>query len=158
MAKMPNEKGKTVKIIKFHPDRCEGDGACERACSKVHFKTQDGGEKSAIRITKGKDGKYECSVCNQCGLCIDMCPVLALKRLANGVVTLNKGICVGCQSCVAFCPRGVMRKASGVIVPFKCISCGACVKACPKKALELVEVRIEEISEQVYARHGRGCK
>jgi carbon-monoxide dehydrogenase iron sulfur subunit len=149
---------KTVKVLVFHPELCDGDRACERACSMVqYFKTDEGGEKSALRIVKGKDGKFECTVCNHCGLCIDLCPVMALKRLKSGVVALNKGVCVGCQSCVAFCPTGVMRKAPGYIVPFKCISCGKCVEACPNKALELVEMNIKDIEREVYARHGRVC-
>lgn len=149
---------KTVKVLVFHPEQCEGDGACERACSKVqYFKSDEGGEKSALRIARDEDGKFECTVCNHCGLCIDLCPVLALKRLKSGVVALNKGLCVGCQSCVAFCPTGVMRKAKGYIVPFKCISCGKCVEACPKKALELVDMKIDDIEREVYARHGRVC-
>jgi anaerobic carbon-monoxide dehydrogenase iron sulfur subunit len=122
-----------------------------------YFKSDEGGDKSALRITEGKDGKYECTVCNHCGLCVDLCPVLALRRLKSGTVALNKGLCVGCQACVAFCPTGVMRKAPGHIVPFKCISCGKCVEACPKKALELVEVNIEDVEREVYARHGRVC-
>ena len=58
---------------------------------------------------------------------------------------------------MAFCPTNVMRKAPSHIVPFKCISCGKCVEACPKKALELVEMNIEELEREVYARHGRVC-
>ena len=96
--------------------------------------------------------------CNMCGLCIDMCPVLAIRRLGNGTVVLDKKKCVGCQACVGFCPRGVMRKAPGVITPFKCIACGACVRACPEKALELVEIDIEEVEEEVYSKHGRVCQ
>jgi len=147
----------TVKVIRFYPERCEGDHACERACSKVHFKVEEGGEKSAIRISKGKDGKWECTVCNHCGLCMDLCPVLALKRNAAGAVLLDKKTCVGCQACVAFCPTAVMRKAKGTITPFKCISCGMCVKACPKKALELVEMKISDLQQEVYAKHGKVC-
>ncbi len=46
------DKPKTVKILKFHPEKCEGGKGCERACSQVHFKTDEGGDKSAIRIIK----------------------------------------------------------------------------------------------------------
>lgn len=92
--------------------------------------------------------------CNHCGLCIDLCPVRALRRMPNGTVVLNTKICVGCQACVAFCPRGVMRKADDRIEPFKCISCGACVKACPEGALALVEVPVADIEEEVYSKLG----
>jgi anaerobic carbon-monoxide dehydrogenase iron sulfur subunit len=153
---------KTVKLVVFHPELCKGGSTCphlcERACSKVqYFRSEEGGHKAALRITTDKDGNPACTVCNQCGLCLDICPVLALRRLPTGVITINKSACVGCQACVAFCPSGVMRKAAGYIVPFKCFSCGKCVEACPNKALEVVEVNIETVEREVYARHGRVC-
>ena len=120
------EKPKTVKILKFHPEKCDGQKGCEIACSQVHFKSDEGGSKSAIRIIKTK----------------------------NGVVWLDKNICIGCQACVGFCPVGAMRKSDVRIEPFKCISCGACVKACPHGALELVEVDIDDIKKVVYHKQG----
>lgn len=147
----------TVRVIVFDPALCKGHLACERACSKVHFRDETGGERSAIRILKGKDG-YAGSVCNQCGLCIDMCPVMALRRMSNGTVVLNTKACIGCQSCVAFCPDGVMRKADGRMEPFKCISCGKCVEACPEGALSLVDMEIADVAREVYSRHGGVCK
>jgi Fe-S-cluster-containing hydrogenase component 2 len=146
----------TAKIIVFHPEKCKGHGECMKACSKVHHKNDKGGEWSAIRIEK-KDGKFVMTNCNMCGLCIDLCPVQALRRLSSGTVVLDKKKCVGCQACVGFYPRGVMRKAPEVIVPFKCIACGACVRACPEGALELREVDPDSIREEVYAKHGRVC-
>ena len=143
----------TVKVLRFYPDKCTGCLACEKACSQVHFKTDDGSEHSAIRITK-ENGTYAMSVCDQRGLCLDMCPVGALTRRKNGVVWLNKDVCIGCQACIGFCPIGAMRKASTRVEPFKCISCGACVRACPEKALELVEKKIATIIEVVYHKQG----
>ncbi len=93
-------------------------------------------------------------VCNHCGLCMDVCQAQAIKRLANGTVVIDKNLCVGCQACVGFCPRGVMRKAREIIMPFKCISCGSCVRACPNGALELVEVEVEDVREVVYHKQG----
>jgi len=147
------DKAKTVKVLKFHPEKCKGCLECEKACSKVHFKSDEGGDKSAIHIIK-KDNKYKMIVCDQRGLCIDMCPVGAITRKKNGVVWLDKNVCIGCQACVGFCPIGAMRKSSARIEPFKCISCGACVRACPENALELVEEEIEQIKEVVYHKQG----
>jgi Fe-S-cluster-containing hydrogenase component 2 len=147
------DKNETVKIIKFHNEKCNGCLDCEKACSQVHFKSDEGGEKSAIHIIK-KSSSYESKVCNQCGLCMDMCPVGALIRKKNGIVWLDKKICVGCQACVGFCPIEGMRKSDVRIEPFKCISCGACVRACPNDALELVEVKIDDVKEVVYYKQG----
>lgn len=144
---------KTVKILKFYPEKCNGCLECEKACSKIHFNTEEGGEKSAIRIIK-QDNLYKMHVCDHRGLCLDMCPVGALYRKKNGIVWLDKEICIGCQACVGFCPIGAMRKSDARIEPFKCISCGSCVRACPENALELVEKNIEEIKETVYHKLG----
>ena len=149
------DKPKTVKILKFYAEKCDGCKLCEKACSKVHFKTEEGGDKSAIRIIK--DGNsYKMHVCDQRGLCIDMCPVGALTRKKSGVVVLDKNTCIGCQACVGFCPIGAMRKSKARIEPFKCISCGACVRACPTGALELVEAKLDDIKEIVY--HNLGAE
>ena len=147
------DQQKTVKILKFYPKKCKGCLECEQACSMVHFKTKVGGDKSAIRIIK-TNNEYNMHVCDQRGLCLDMCPVGALTRRKNGVVWLDKETCIGCQACVAFCPIGAMRKADVRIEPFKCISCGACVRACPEKALELIEVPITRIQQVVYYKQG----
>ncbi|MCK4718654.1 MAG: 4Fe-4S binding protein [Thermoplasmata archaeon] len=143
----------TVKVVRFKPDLCKGCRECEKACSKVHFKTDAGGSQSAIRITE-KDGRYTMLVCDHRGLCIDMCPVGALTRAANGVVRLDRKKCIGCQSCVGFCPINAMCKWEGEIEPFKCISCGACIRACPEEALYFEEKEVESIKEVVYSKQG----
>jgi anaerobic carbon-monoxide dehydrogenase iron sulfur subunit len=147
------EKQETVKIVTLYPEKCSGCNSCEKACSKIHFKTDEGGERSALRIEK-RDGKFEINVCNQCGLCIDMCSVGALSRNAKGVVVLDQKLCVGCQVCVAFCPSAAMRKAKGRIEPFKCISCGSCVHACSENALELIDKKVDNLKAVVYHRLG----
>lgn len=144
---------KTVKVLKFHPEKCKGCLECEKACSQIHFKTEEGGDKSAIKIIKTDKG-FEMNVCDQRGLCLDMCPVGALYRKKNGIIWLDKNTCIGCQACVGFCPTNAMRKSEARIEPFKCISCGACVRACPEDALELVEEKIDEIQEVVYHKLG----
>jgi Fe-S-cluster-containing hydrogenase component 2 len=134
-----------VKILKFRPERCNGCLDCERACAKFQSKG------SAIQILKNEKG-FSMHVCNQRGLCMDLCTVGALKRRKDGVVILNEKKCVGCLVCVAFCPISAMRVKD--TQPFKCISCGSCVRACPENALHLAEVNIEEVKEVVYHRLG----
>ena len=143
----------TTKVIKFKEEKCNGCLECMKACSMIHFKTKEGGEKSAIKIFK-INGKYKMNVCDQRGLCIDMCPVGALTRKKNGIVWLDKNTCIGCQACVGFCPINAMRKSKIRIEPFKCISCGACIRACPEKALEFSEKDIDKIKQTVYHKLG----
>jgi Fe-S-cluster-containing dehydrogenase component len=117
---------------------CTGCGACEIACSNAYYKEEDR-EKSAIRVTAAEQGGYTIAVCDQCGVCKDMCSIMALKQAANGVVRLDKKICVGCLICVGECLRDYMRYHDGLPTPFKCIACGICVKQCPSRALSIVE-------------------
>lgn len=147
------EVAKTVKVLTLHAEKCKGCKKCEEACSEIHFKTKHVTDTSALRIMKNKD-KYTMYVCDQRGLCIDLCPVGALSRKKNGVVWLDKNSCIGCQACVGFCPIGGMRKSDLRIQPFKCISCGACVRACPEHALELVDKKIDDLKEIVYYKLG----
>jgi Fe-S-cluster-containing hydrogenase component 2 len=147
------EKQESVTVLKFYPERCTGCKECEQACSYIHFKTKEGGDKSAIRIIKTAKG-YQMHVCDQRGLCLDMCPVGALSRRKKGVVWLDKKTCIGCQACIGFCPIGAMRKIDDQIEPFKCISCGSCVRACPEEALELIQVPLAKTIQVVY--HGLG--
>ncbi|MBI4727117.1 4Fe-4S binding protein [candidate division TA06 bacterium] len=126
-----------MKYLKTSPDKCQGVRACEKICSKTFFRTEDQAL-SAIQV-KGIEGKFEINVCNQCGDCIAVCPVLALKRNQQGVVMPDKKLCVGCLMCVGYCPTLSMRTHPSLSEPFKCVACGACAKACPEKALEIVE-------------------
>lgn len=126
-----------MRYLKINQSACQGVRACETACAKTFFKTEDPA-KSAIRVTK-KNGSFEINVCNQCGQCIEICPVKALSRNKLGVVVLDRKLCVGCLMCVGFCPTMSMRHHQDRPEPFKCVACGACVKACPHGALEIAE-------------------
>lgn len=130
-----------MKILATRPERCTGCGKCEIACAMTWFKVEDR-ELSRIRISPpaGPGEYYRITVCTQVGACIDVCPVLALTRAKNGVVQLNKKLCVGCLSCVGFCPQDAMFFHSEHNEPFKCVSCGKCVEACPEEALLITEI------------------
>lgn len=126
-----------MKYLKTNQSACRGVRACEKVCAKTFFKTEDPA-KSAIRVSE-KEGGFEINVCNQCGQCIEVCPVEALYRNKQGVVMLDKKKCVGCLMCVGFCPTLSMRFHKDQAEPFKCVACGACAKACPQGALEIAE-------------------
>ncbi|MFZ2956467.1 MAG: 4Fe-4S dicluster domain-containing protein [Candidatus Ozemobacteraceae bacterium] len=126
-----------MKFLKTDTGACTGSRACEKACAQLFFKNEDPAY-SCIQFQK-THGKNDLNVCNQCGACIEVCPVKALSRNKLGVVMIDKKACIGCFMCVGFCPTLSMRRATGSREPFKCISCGACVKACPSKALSIAE-------------------
>jgi len=125
-----------MKKLLTDSEKCTGCGVCEKVCSNAWYKTEDR-EKSAIRIIANEEGGYIISVCDQCGVCKDMCSIMALKAADNGVVRLDKKICVGCLVCVGECLRGYMRYHDDLLTPFKCVACGLCVNQCPSGALAI---------------------
>ena len=122
-----------LKLLEKKEARCIACGRCEEICANAYFKQQDR-DKSCIQISQSQDGN-NINVCNQCGVCIDICPVEALYRDKNDVVRMKKDICVGCFMCVGFCPEEAMRQHDDYIEPFKCIACGLCARECPTEAI-----------------------
>jgi len=96
--------------------------------------------KAALRVTGEfpAPGVYHVSVCSQCGVCADVCPVEAIS-VRDGVYVIDAEVCTGCQQCVDECPEGVMFVHKDEIGPIKCDLCGECVEICPRTALALVE-------------------
>ncbi|MFZ3069852.1 MAG: 4Fe-4S dicluster domain-containing protein [Anaerolineaceae bacterium] len=125
-----------MKVLTCKQEICTGCKACEVACSRAFFKTDDR-DKSAIRIINN-DNAFRAIKCTQCGECINMCTAHAIYRDKNGVVRIDKQLCVGCLGCVGFCTESVMFYTDDLAEPFKCIACGICVKKCPEHALEIL--------------------
>ena len=125
-----------MKILVHKQELCTGCRACEVACSTAYFKTPDQ-KKTAIRIINN-DNSFHARKCTQCGECIDMCTAHAIYRDKNGVVRIDKKLCVGCLGCVGYCSELVMFYDDNLTEPFKCIACNICVKACPENALEVL--------------------
>jgi carbon-monoxide dehydrogenase iron sulfur subunit len=137
-----------MKVLVFNPELCDGCRECEETCSQTLFKEVNHG-KSAIQIldVEDKPGHYQANLCTQCGECIDICPVMAIKRDKRGVVRIDKELCVGCLSCVGFCPHLAMFVHPDHTVPFKCVVCGACVRQCPTGALSVQDLPDAELTE-----------
>jgi anaerobic carbon-monoxide dehydrogenase iron sulfur subunit len=125
-----------MKYLRTFPEKCNGCNACMSACSLLYFK-EDNREKSAIQVTEAGNKSWALNACNQCLACLPECPTLALTVNKQGVVMLNKALCINCLACVAVCPSGSMMTWKGGLSPFKCIACDACVKACPTAALKI---------------------
>ena len=63
--------------------------------------------------------RIQAETCKACGLCVQRCPVQAL-RLEDSPVTRNE-----------------RRKAAKLIYPDQCLGCGVCVYKCPSQSLSL---------------------
>lgn len=88
------------------------------------------------------------------GTCVKACNFDAI-HVVNGVAKVDRDKCVGCASCSAACPRGIIAMVpkakkvhvacsnpmSGVFVrkvcKTGCIGCQMCVKVCPKQAISM---------------------
>lgn len=128
-----------IKYLKLHDDKCVGCMTCTATCSRLYAKVDDPA-KSRIQVLPAGSGRFHLVACDQeCRKCVAECPVQAITVNGQGVVMVNKTLCVGCLACVAVCPIDAMRFFPAEPVPFKCVACGACVKTCPKDALEIAE-------------------
>lgn len=90
--------------------RCDGCGACSRACSKMHFIPPD---RQYIPVLRMQDSAYTAPYffpkpCYQCDNppCTKVCPTDATFKREDGVVLIDNDRCIGCRFCMAACPYG----------------------------------------------------
>ena len=64
---------------------------------------------------------------------------------------INQDMCAGCGICVDYCPVGAIRQektGKALIDDSKCIRCGKCHSSCPKEAVRHDSEKIPELVEQ----------
>jgi anaerobic dimethyl sulfoxide reductase subunit B len=145
----------------FDVSRCSGCMACVVACQDQNDFAAD--DVVAFRhVTRYESGAYPSAQishfslsCQHCGdaTCLTVCPTGALlRRPEDGIVLLNRDLCIGCHSCELACPFGAPKfPEDGKMA--KCDLCHvrgehnmkpACVLVCPTQALDIGP--IEELS------------
>ncbi len=127
-------------------ENCSGCSTCRLACAIENFQEVNP-SKAALRI-KGRfpaPGDYRIHLCDQCGVCAEVCPVEAMQ-LEKGDNIIEADECTGCMICVEECPHDVMFEHKNMKVPIKCTLCGECARTCPRNAIVLVADQESEVA------------
>jgi len=116
----PDEEAITDKIrwgLLIDVDKLEDGGdACIAACKKEHGwgddpksnPAQDAQWVRKVKVTEKLTGhSFSLPVmCQHCETapCVDVCPTGASMKRADGIVQVDKHICIGCRYCMMACP------------------------------------------------------
>ena len=170
-----------MKVIGVHPDRCTGCRTCELYCAtergsngKTLLSAVQESPPPQPRVAVGGTNKapfpLQCRHCLQAP-CLDACLSGALVRDSKtNLVVIREDRCIGCWTCTAFCPCGVIFPWLQKKIALKCDACAymespVCVGVCPTHALEQVELgeaeallreRRKQINEDTSALKKRG--
>jgi Fe-S-cluster-containing dehydrogenase component len=89
--------------------KCTGCGYCTEAC-RAHNDVAPSIEWNTVTRTGTLAGKpvYLARPCMHCehAPCVEVCPVKASTRRADGIITMNYDRCIGCRYCEVACPYG----------------------------------------------------
>jgi len=105
--------------------------------------------------------RFTCRRCEDAP-CIQVCPVEALEKDAEGVIKRHINLCVSCKSCVTICPFGTMmtdffdhhRKKDLYFDLSNEHEVNEFIKACPDGAVSLVDMD-ENPKEHIYKLNDR---
>jgi len=141
-------------------DRCTGCKTCELYCGaergsegKTLLKAvqENPAPQPRIRVEGSRDRAFplQCRHCLQAP-CLDACLTGALVRdAASGMVLIREDRCIGCWTCTAFCPYGVIAPSPERKIAIKCDRClymekPSCMEVCPTNALELGDIEAND--------------
>ena len=95
-------------VLQAIHENCSGCGVCRLVCALENFR-ETNPSKAALRI-EGRfpePGDYRIHLCDQCGVCAEVCPMDAIY-MDNGIYIIDEDECNGCMTCVEECPINVV--------------------------------------------------
>ena len=157
MAEIMGVKAEAVKR-KVAMVRCSGYRSVDESGKILgaKLKGEYEGFKDCLAASKvGGHGPLACKFgCVGFGSCTKACKYDAI-HVVDGVAKVDSELCVGCMSCAAVCPRGLITAveydkhvriacashAKGAVTvrgcSQGCIGCGLCTKICPEEAITI---------------------
>jgi len=146
----------TQYALIFDLKRCIGCYACEVACKQEH--NLPVGPRWIRVVKKGPivvNGQLRMDfvpvTCKHCAIppCIEACPVNAITKREDGIVTIDPKLCNGCMECIQVCPFGAPQLNPEKKVVEICTLCveridkglkPACVQSCYAKAISFGDI------------------
>jgi len=94
-------------------NRCVGCQACVAAC-KTQWGAPEGESRDWVvpigpeRDAEGLVASVYVGLCNHCDhpACVAACPTKATYKRDDGIVVVDKDLCIGCGNCIDACPYG----------------------------------------------------
>jgi len=142
-------------------DRCIGCKGCQVACKLQNTIALGQGRNKVCTI--GPSGTFPNlqmyflpTMCQQCAnpTCVEVCPTGACyKDEADGVIKIDRSLCIGCGSCKRACPYDCINANKELRVADKCDLCAsarecgdtpACVRNCSGGALHYGDINDPE--------------
>jgi Fe-S-cluster-containing dehydrogenase component len=144
--------------------RCIGCHACTVAC-KAENEVPLGDFRTWVKYTEVGSfpqvrRHFAVLRCNQCtsAPCVTICPVVALHKRPDGIVDLDKDVCIGCKACMQACPYDALYLNEDSGGAEKCHFCAHRVEAGLKPACEIVCPEEAIISGDLHDPHGKASR
>ena len=136
--------------------RCIGCHACTVAC-KSENEVPLGDFRTWVKYTEvgtfpSVRRHFAVLRCNQCTAapCVTICPVIALHKRPDGIVDLDKDVCIGCKACMQACPYDALHLNEESGGAEKCHFCAHRVEQGLKPACEVVCPEVAIISGDLH--------